>query len=50
MVATNPVRVIEKGQCAAVAGSPWIESQWHGASLGTHCRYLPPFAGADFAR
>jgi hypothetical protein len=26
------------------------ERLWLGASLGTHCRYLPPFAGADFAR
>jgi hypothetical protein len=29
-------------------GAPLIEVAVHGASLGTHCRHLPPFAGADF--
>jgi hypothetical protein len=38
---------LRPAKCRAHLGS---ELLWLGASLGTHCRYLPPFAGADFAR
>jgi hypothetical protein len=49
---------IEKGLFSNPKVAPdrvWVigsrSNHWgRGASLGTHCRYLPPFAGADFAR